>query len=185
MEKKNNYIWTNYTDASRNVIKINRNIEDLKKIYLFSPCLSVPEIREYTVVKENNKISFNLWRITSDEKYAVEEIEYSYRSFMAPFYIILEKTDGKKEVIINSVYDTSLKNILCKPNLNKKSIFQTEILYEVAKDLEFNSEELKENASIKYKSKEFNTFKETKLKPQSIKIGENLNFFNNKKSYFL
>lgn len=103
---------------------------------------------------------------------------------MAPFYIILEKTDGKKEVIINSVYDTSLKNILCKPNLNKKSIFQTEILYEVAKDLEFNSEELKENASIKYKSKEFNTFKETKLKPQSIKIGENLNFFKNKKVIF-
>lgn len=182
--EKNNYIWTNYTDASRNVIKINRNIEELKKIYLFSTCLSVPEIREYTVVKENNKISFNLWRITSDEKYAVEEIEYSYRSFMAPIYIILEKTDGKKELIINSVYETSLKNILCKPNLNKKSIFQTEILYEVAKDLEFNSEELKENASIKYKSKEFNTFKETKLKPQSIKIGENLNFFNTKKVIF-
>lgn len=119
MEKKNNYIWTNYTDASRNVIKINRNIEELKKIYLFSTCLSVPEIIEYTVVKENNKISFNLWRITSDEKYAVEEIEYSYRSFMAPFYIILEKIDGKKELIINSVYDTSLKNILCKPNLSR------------------------------------------------------------------
>lgn len=83
--EKNNYIWTNYTNASRNVIKINRNIEELKKIYLFSTCLIVPEIREYTVVKENNKISFNLWRITSDEKYAVEEIEYSYRSFMAPF----------------------------------------------------------------------------------------------------
>lgn len=182
--EKNNYIWTNYSGSSRNVIKINRNIEDLKKIYFFSSCLSVPEIREYTVVKENNKYVFKLWRITSDEKNTVEEIEYSYSSFMAPIYIILEKTDGKKELIINSVYATSLKNILCKPNLNKNSIFQTEILYEVAKDLEFNSEKLKENALIKYKTKEFSSYSETKLKPQSIKIQENPRMISDEKVIF-